>query len=74
MEIRIGLDEAGWIAGSRCLAAGLLAKEDATAQALFRAAARYFGKGLPPLTGEDGQQGHTRDTNRGLVRVSGVLG
>ena len=38
-------DHDGWIAGSRCLAAGLLADDIEMARALFRASARYFVKG-----------------------------
>jgi len=38
-------DHDGRIAGSRCLVAGLLAGDDETARALFRASARYFAKG-----------------------------
>lgn len=37
----------GRIAGSLCLQAGLHAKDLATARSLFRAACRYFGKGVP---------------------------
>ncbi len=66
-------DETGWIAGGRCVEAGLLAKDDETARSLFRAACRYYSKASGPA-GRLNAEGRplARDTDRGLVQGRGA--